>query len=577
LPLAIELAAARIKLLSPRQLRDRLEQTLPILTRGDRDAPPRHLTMRDAIAWSYDLLSPDEQRLFRHLAVFTGGFTLDAAEDVGGEGGKGDRGEEDDLLSPVPPFPRSPSVLDLIASLIDHSLLVREISLDGEPRFRMLETIREFGLERLQADEAEAARSAHASYYLALAQALRPLTNSKATSAPHDRLAADDANLSTALAWLDKQGPAADFVALVVAYWSYWYAVGRLREGEQWLVRALAKREAASSPDRARLAIGEGELHMLKGESVLADATFAEGLALLRAVDDPFDLAMGLVSSGASLNYGGQHAEAEAHFGEALTLAEAIDDEVLSAAVAGAALSNLSASARGQGDFARAAARSEEALRRYHGHDLDLAETRTLMDLAGIAKDQGDHRLVVERCLSCLERTGERGDMRLIADALTGIAGAASAWGQRRAAVLLFAAAAAVREREGIAMRFPGDVAAVERHLGELRVALSDAQFAAIWAEGRALPLAEALAIAATMAPGADGPKAAPPVAPFLLTRRERDVLRLLAAGETDRDIADALFIGPRTVSWHVGTILSKLGVATRREAAIKAQENGLL
>src|SRR5262249_33977462 len=162
---------------------------------------------------------------------------------------------------------------------------------------------------------------------------------------------------------------------------------------------------------------------------------------LLRTVGDPFDLAMGLISSGASLNYGSQHAAAEAHFAEVLTLAAAIDNPTLRAAVAGDALSNLSVSSRGQGEFTRAAACSEEALRCYHGHGLDLAETRTLMDMAGIARDLGDHRLVVERYQACLERTGVRGDMRLIADALTGIADAASASGQRHTAVLLFAAA----------------------------------------------------------------------------------------------------------------------------------------
>ncbi len=610
LPLAIELAAARAKLLPPRQLRDRLERTLTLLTRGDRDAPPRHLTMRDAVAWSYDLLAPEEQRLFRRLAIFAGGFTLDAAEHVGGDGfasgGKGERGEGRTTNNPLrptsPPLPRrpegapppvrsdSPSVLDRLEALLDQSMVVREVGSDGqtppsgrgglggESRFRMLETIREFGLERLQADEEEgAARSAHASYFLALAHALRPLTTSNATRSPIDRLAVDDANLSNTLVWLDEHGPAADFVALIVACWSYWYAVGRLREGEQWLERALARREAASPPDRARLTIDAGELLMLKGESARADATFAEGLALLRAVDDPFDLAMGLISSGASLNYGGHHAEADAHFEEALSLADAIDDAVLRAAVAGGALSNLSVSARGQGDLDRAAANSEDALRRYFGQDLDLAETRTLMDLAGIANDQGDLRLVVERYQACLERTGERGDMRLIADALTGIAGAASAWGQRRAAVLIFAAAAAVRGREGIAMRLPGDVAAVDRHVGELREALGDEKFAAAWDEGAALSLPGALAVAATVASLPSSPTPVPSGAPFLFTRREQEVLRLLAMGQTDRDIAEALFIGPRTVSWHVSAILGKLGVATRREAAIRAQADGLL
>jgi predicted ATPase/DNA-binding CsgD family transcriptional regulator len=585
LPLAIELAAARVKVLPLPRLRERLERRLPLLTGGVRDGPHRHGTMSDAIAWSYDLLSPDQQRLFRQLAVFAGSFTLDAVEAIGnwqlaiGSESDGEQVFAHRHATGRQPIANSqqPDPLDLLAALVDQSLLVREVGIDGEPRFRMLETIHEYGREQLAGDEAEAARAAHARYYLALAQALRPLTNSRATRAPLDRLTADDANLSAALAWLDEHGPAADFVALVVACWSYWFAVGRLREGEQWLERALAKRDAASPPDRARLEIGAGELLMLKGESARVDAAFAEGVALLRAVDDPFDLAMALISRGALANISSRHAEAETHLVEALAVAEPIADRRLRAAVAGGALANLSVSARGQGDFDRAAARSEEALRRYHGQDLGLAETRSLMDLAGIAKDQGDHRLVVELCQACLERTGERGEMRLIADALTGIAGAASAWGQSRAAVQLFAAAAAVRERDGIAMMLPGDVAAVERHLGELRAALDDDAFAAAWAEGYALTVPEAVAVAATVSPLPGDSLNAPASGRIVLTGREQDVLRLLAAGQTNREIAAALFIAPRTVSWHVSAILSKLGVTTRREAVDRARAVGYL
>jgi DNA-binding NarL/FixJ family response regulator len=123
----------------------------------------------------------------------------------------------------------------------------------------------------------------------------------------------------------------------------------------------------------------------------------------------------------------------------------------------------------------------------------------------------------------------------------------------------------------------PSDRAAAERSLAALHGALSEAEFAFTWAEGRALPLAEALAIAAVVAPAADEPGSTHPGRPFLLTRREREVLRLLAEGRTDREIAGELFIGPRTVSWHVSAILNKLGVATRREAAVKAHAEGLL
>lgn len=183
LPLAIELAAARVKVLPPRQLRDRLERRLPLLTGGVRNGPPRHRTMRDAIAWSYDLLSPAEQHLFRCMAVFAGGSTLEAVEPVSQAIKQSGRGEETTTSS---------DLLDLVASLVDHGFLVRESGPDSEPRFRMLETIREYGLELLSLDESAAARAAHARYFLRFAQALRPLANTRSTRVPLDLLAADD-------------------------------------------------------------------------------------------------------------------------------------------------------------------------------------------------------------------------------------------------------------------------------------------------------------------------------------------------------------------------------------------------
>jgi excisionase family DNA binding protein len=579
LPLAIELAAARVKVLPPRHLRDRLERRLPLLTGGVRDGPHRHRTMRDAIAWSFDLLNDAEQALFRHLAVFSGGCTLAAAEWVSGERRGGEEARSRVDPSPITHHlsPSSSDTLDILAALIDHGLVMRGIGPEGEPRFRMLETIREYGLERTEASEAEATRAAHARYFLDMARELRPLVTTEATLAPLDRLAADDANLRAALAWLDDHGPAGDFVALVASLCCYWIALSLLPEAQSSLVRALAKRHEATPQDRTQLMIGYAEMLMLRGEDGKAEEAFAEGLSILREAGSPFDLAIAVLTYGAFLNYGGQYVAAEAHLDEALSLAEAIDDEVLRAAVAGGALANLSDSARGQGDLELAATRGEEALRRHAGRHLELAETRTLMDLAGIAKDQGDHRLVVARCLACLERMGERGDMRLVADALSGIATAATVWGHYRTGLLLFAAADALRERVGLAMSLPSDLAATERSFATLRGALRDEDFAAAWAEGRAIPLARAVATAATVTPPTNTPPVAQPPVKSPLTRREQDVLRLLAAGQTDRQIAETLFIGLRTVSWHVSTILGKLEARTRREAVERARAAGFI
>jgi predicted ATPase/DNA-binding NarL/FixJ family response regulator len=587
LPLAIELAAARSKLLPPRQLHDRLERTLTLLTHGDRNAPPRHLTMRDAIAWSYDLLAPEEQRLFRQLAIFAGGFTLDAAEWVGaretppsggerhggetppsGGGGHGGEAEHDNVTA---------STLDRLDALLDQSMVVREVGIDGEPRFRMLETIRAYGLEQLEAAEEVTLRDLHAGYFCQLTQTLRPIVVTESARASLERLAADEPNLRAALTWLADRGLAADFGAMVAALSGYWFAYSNLYDADSWITQALTAREKISLPDQARLLIAAAILSGFRGEAAQAERAYAEGLPLSRAMGDAFDVAMALTTYGASRNLQGQYTAAAALLEEGRVVAASIADPRQRAAMMGRALANLGVTARGQGDLAAARDLATGARQCYEGLGFDLAETRALMDLAEIARDQDDLPQMVAHYQTCLAQTGDRGDMRVVCVALSGIASAATAWDQPRSAVLLYAAADAVRERVGLAVSLASDRTVTESSLATLRAGMSEAQFATIWAEGRALSLAQALAIAATVAPAADGPKSAQPVDPYLLTRRERDVLRLLAAGQTDRDIAEALFIGLRTVSWHVGSILGKLGVSTRREAAAKARADGLL
>jgi excisionase family DNA binding protein len=567
LPLAIELAAARVNVLSPCQLYARLEHRLPLLTGGERDAPRRHVTMRDAIAWSYDLLSEAEQRLFRGLAVFAGGFTVEAAEWF--SGATPDAGAS---ITSAPP----PVVFDLVSSLVEQNLLVRETGLPGEPRFRMLETVREFGLECLHDDASDAVHAAHAEYFCRFASALRQLANTQGTREPLDQLAADDANLLAALAWLDEHGPPAGFARLVAACCIYWYSASRLHESEEWLHRALARQDCLPRADRARLLIAFGELLMLKGNSAQAEATFASGLPLLQDADNPFDLAMALISRGASLNYAGAYSEAQQHLAEALALADAITDPRLAAAARGGALANLGVSARGIGNLSLATTRTEEALFHYRDQRLDLAETRSLVDLGDIAKDQGKHRLAVERYLAAIEQTGERGDMRLVAAALTGIASAAHAWGRDRTALLLHGAADALRERVGAVMIDPKDGAIVDRDLAALREASGEDVVEVILKEGHALPLAQVLALAAGVREQGGSRPAARHGADIALTRREQQVLDRLVEGKTDREIAEALFLSPRTVSWHVSTILGKLGIASRRDVLTHQREDGL-
>jgi non-specific serine/threonine protein kinase len=569
LPLAIELAVARLKTLPPRQLRERLERRLPLLTAAARDAPDRHRTMRDAITWSYDLLTPAEQRFFQRLAVFVDGCTLEAASRVAGLQGYRVTGGS---------FSLSPSsdTIDLIGSLVDQSLLVRETGFDGEPRFRMLDTIREFGLDQLVPDAEETARAAHARHFLDLVLGLRRLTMTRATSVPIVRLAADEANLRAAHDWLAERGPAADFASIVAASYIFWYMLGRLRDAVAWIEQALTHHGAIATADAAWLFIGLAELRVTQGDVAQAAAAFAEGLRRIRAAGDAVDLVLALIAYGAWLNIAERYAEGETCLEEALAMAETIADPSLRATLTGRALANLGISARGRGDLALATARGEEALRCFHGLDLDLAETRALADLADIAIDQGQHRQAAERYLACIERTGERGEVRVIPDALAGIASTATALGHHRSALLLFGAADAWHERVETAMFFPPHVARVSRDLAMLRKILGEREADTILAEGRILPFAEIMA-AATAVAGPDPAAAAQAARPLALTRREREVFRLLAVGQTDREIAAALYMSPRTVEWHVRNILAKFDLSSRREAVALARANDLV
>ncbi len=394
--------------------------------------------MRDAVAWSYDLLAPDAQCLFRQLAIFPGGFTLDAAEWIDGAETDGSEGEA--------------ATLDRLEALLDQSMVVRDVGIDGEPRFRMLETIRAFGLEQLTEEEDAAVRDRHAHYFRSLTQALRPIVVTESARAPLERLAAEDANLRAALAWLADQDAAAEFGAVVTGLSGYWLAYSHLAEAASWIERALAIRERMPQAEQARLLIASAILSGFRGDLAWAEVANAEGLALSRSAGDAFDVAMALTSYGASRNQLGQFTEAAALLEEGRTVAESIADPRQRAAMTGRALANLSVTARGRGNFVLATILSEHALTRYRGLGFDLAETRTLMDLAGIAKDTGDVPLMVAHYQTCLAQTGERGDMRVVWVALSGIASACSAWDQLETAVLLYAAADALRERVGLAM-----------------------------------------------------------------------------------------------------------------------------
>jgi non-specific serine/threonine protein kinase len=416
----------------------------------------------------------------------------------------------------------------------------------------------------------------HAWYFLSLARTLRPWVSIHARQAPLDQLAAEAANLQAALSWLDTHGPPEAFVELAAALSEYWFSHSLFREGQHWLERALERLEHASEPDQVRVLAGYAGTLMGRGQFSQAEPFLARALPLSRAAGDPLDTAWTLILRGAVLNGGGKYRDAETPLHEAIALADQIGDPALAAAVAGRALANLTVSARGKGNSARATDYSERALRLYEGHGLDLAESISLMDLGASAYDVGDHALAAMHWSEGLALTGERGDMRQIADALSGIAGVATIWGDYRSALLLFGAAEALRERVGTAMLWPFDVAATGRGLTALRNAVGEETATATLAEGRRLSLVEANAIAASVA-HPEATATAVTGARGGLTRRETEVLHLIATGQIDREIAEALYLSRRTVQWHVHSILAKLEATSRGEAVARAQARGLI
>ncbi|MGH2613972.1 MAG: ATP-binding protein, partial [Thermomicrobiales bacterium] len=270
LPLAIELAAARVKVLPPATLLERLEHRLPLLTGGGHDLPARQRTMRDAIAWSYDLLAADEQALFRRLSVFAGGFTLAAAEAVASRGVEGSRSREErqcpnSSASHLPP-PAS-NVLDGVVALVEQSLLRQTPGAGEEPRFLMLETVREFGLEQLDAAaERETARARHAEYFLRMSRGLAPGLQGLMHMEGLEHVDAEHENVRLALAWFSDRDEIDALLRLSAMIYGLWFARGLYREGLHWVERALDRSRHVASVARVQVLQGAGMLALFQGD-----------------------------------------------------------------------------------------------------------------------------------------------------------------------------------------------------------------------------------------------------------------------------------------------------------------------
>ncbi|MDR7414986.1 MAG: tetratricopeptide repeat protein [Armatimonadota bacterium] len=637
LPLALELAAAQVKVLSPETIRERLDHRLTLLRRAARDLPARHRTLRAAVGWSYSRLEPGQQALFRRLAVFTGSFPLEAAAAVCAD--------------------LAVDVLEGLASLVDKSLLQREEDLGDTPRFRMLETLREFALEQLAATgELDSAWRRHADFYLTLAERAAPALTSPEQGRWLDRLDRDYPNIRAAL---DRARQARDTALLprfAAALWRFWNVRGYWMEGRAWTAAALPlvpadptalrlqvlhgasvlawrAREHAEATALAEEAIvlarrlkdGQAEAHALRTlalvardrrELARARELAAQSLALFEELQDRQGTAtaarlLGLVALEAD-----DFTSARQPFERSLALSRQLGDD------RGAAWSayGLAAVALAEGELVQAAALGEACLRAFEARTERDGIAQALVHLARVALAHRDHtqagRLQAEalhlrrqlgepvmiasslrelavvaqdanedqrslglyrQSLELFERAGDRLG---VARCLEGMAVLAAENEQAEQAARLFGAAEALLDRVGVVRRpgwFPANVRPdrLAHARATIKEHLGPEALRRAAAAGAVLPLSVAAAEAMGVRVRRTVPQAGPARAEPL-TPRELEVASLVALGLSNREIARRLFISEHTAATHVQHILGKLDFSSRAQIATWAVQQGI-
>jgi predicted ATPase/DNA-binding CsgD family transcriptional regulator len=555
LPLAIELAATRITHLPPALLLARLDQRLPLLTGGPHDLPARLQTMRDAIAWSYSLLPLPVQKLFRTLSLFVGGFTLEAAEVVGDAGG------EDGM-----------SILDGVASLVVQSLLHQVEEVGAEPRYVMLETIREYAREQLDASgETEETRRRHALFYLEFGEAMAARLGGAAMAETLTQLSTELPNLRAALDWsLEPGGDANPGLRLATALSPFWRFRGHLSEGRRWLDTALT---AGPIPMTTRIdgLVAAAEVAIFQGEYAAALRLGQEALHLATVHGYPGGEARAWFMLAMAREFQGDLEQALPLHRKAVERIKEVDATHWTSRL----VACLADALYMEGDLNQAEVLAGEALTlsRTAGHA--WSEVLALGVLAHIAVDRAEYAEGLRLGVQHIDVAQTLGARLGIGGALGTLAGVFLAIGQPERATRLLAAGRAL-----------GDTIAVvplvhhlyyERVLTEARHCLDEQAFTSAWAAGSALSPEEALADILREAEPFRRQTAAVAGNAADLTPRELEVLRLVAAGRSNREIADALFISVPTVKSHVTNVLGKLDLPSRSAATAYAHTHGLL
>ncbi len=544
LPLAIELAAARISVMPPREILARLDDWSKLLESRNRDAPQRHRSMRETVAWSHDLLDAGQQRAFRELSVFSGGFRIEAAVDVIGK--------------PAPA---------VVSTLVNASLIQVSTVSGNQARYTMLETIRDFGLEQLDASgDADTVRDRHANWCIALARSAEPVDPVVDTTW-FDRLEEERPNMVAALTWLEASGRFDDFARLLIGTRWLWYPAGRESEGLGWFDRLLQRQPTMDGATRADTLCWRGHLaQMLKRAN--ATVYLEEALRLAHATGDPHRQAVVTDMLAIMAEDSGDYRRGEALFRTARELYARAGSDWAFLTVD----YHLGIVAYGLGDLDRAWNQLDATRQAAEAASEQLVPVWTRNFLALVACEQGDtDRAIATIADQPLDLAGHWHDLPVY---IGSVAVIASARHQHGLAARLFGAMSGHDDLLMLPER-----AAFARAMEASRVSLGEAEWQSEWEQGRRLrrgqiegEIRRALRIVAPVTTAADD------TSPLVdsLTRREREVLRLLANGLTNREIGDALSLSHRTVSTHVNRIMGKLDARSRTAAAAFAIRHGI-
>jgi DNA-binding CsgD family transcriptional regulator len=602
-PLAIELAAARVGTVSVEQIAERIGDSLGLLIGGGRTVVPRQRTLRGALDWSHELLSNEEQTLFGRLSVFAGGWTLEAAEAVAAREGIGEG-----------------DILELLSGLVDKSLVVAEASREARVRYRLLEPVRQYALEKLEeSGEAESVRRRHTEFFLALAEEADLGWGGPDQGRWLKRLEPDHDNMRAALSWALERDDVELGLRLAGALHLFWNASGHDGEGRGWLEQALARDDGRASaavrvkaleglalladdqddPDRAEVAAKEGlelsaqagvegsltaslrsilgDIAEVRGDYARAKRLYEESLKLYWETGDKRGVATCIRNLGNVYVSRGDYERAKELYQEALALSQELGGADLPITF----MINLGYVSLLEGDHERAMALNEEAaaLCRDQGYRDFLPFA--LDNVGWAALLQGDHEKAKTFYAESLTICNELGRKMIAAESLEGLACAAGARGEATHATRLFGAARALRETVG--SQGPPEAHNLRKpYLTRILSQLDEASWEAAFKEGQAMSFEEAIEYAlseqmsvTSASPVLDQPSAIKQSS--TLTAREREVAAMVARGLTNRQIASDLYLSERTIEKHVSKILRKLDLASRTEIAAWATQQRLI